>query len=806
MRYGHFEDRQYVITRPDAPVSFTNYLGLEDFVTVISHNAGGYSFYKSPQYGRVTRFRPNGVPKDRPGHYVYVRDDDSGEYWSLSWQPVGGDLSKARYEARHGLSYSRFLCERNGILGSQTLFVPLGDAAELWDVRLENRSGRPRRLSVFGYCEFSYHHIDMDNQNFQMSLYAAGSAYRDGVITHELHYEHESYQFFTSDFEPDGFDALRDSFIGEWNSETNPAAVATGSCSGSQGTTGNQCGALMKRVTLDPGQSAGLLFLLGAGGDAQARAVREKYARPGATDEAMAALSRFWDEKLSVMQIDTPHPEMNLLVNTWTLYQAEINVLFSRFASFIEVGGRTGLGYRDTAQDAMCIPGAEPEACRRRLLQLLRGQTSRGYGLHLFQPEWFEAGHESAFKSPTVVPPFDAKTMIHGIDDVCADDALWLVAAVCEYVRETGDRAFLALSVPFADTGEATVYEHLKRSIDFTASQTGSHGIAKGLRADWNDCLNLGGGESAMVSFLHVWALGHFAELADWLGEHRDAAAYREQREKTIQSCEAVLWDGEWYRRGFTASGRLIGSDQNAEGKVFMESNTWAVLSGTAEPARAAQAMDSVDRYLYTDYGLMLNAPSFTAPDDELGFVGRVYPGVKENGAIFSHPNPWAWAAECVLGRGNRAMKFYDALCPVRQNDILELRRAEPYSYCQFVMGKDHPLHGQANHPWMTGTAGWAYFAVTQYMLGIRADYDCLRVDPCIPSYWEGFSLTRRWRGAEYRITVLNPDGVEKGVVSLIQDGQAVEALRPVPAGSVSVVQAVMGRQSADGVNKGGTP
>lgn len=793
MQYGHFEGREYVITRPDVPASFTNYLGLENFVTVISHNAGGYSFYRTPQYHRITRFRPNGVPKDRPGHYVYVRDDDTGEYWSLSWQPVGGDLTAHHYETRHGLSYSKFKCERGGISGTQTLFVPLGDDCELWDVRLENHSGRARNLSVFGYCEFSYHHIDMDNQNFQMSLYAAGSRYVDGIIEHELHYETDSFQYFTAGFEPDGFDAQRDAFIGIWNSETNPEAVAAGRCSSSQGTTGNPCGALMKRVTLKDGEKTRLLWILGEGGEQNAREARAKYTRDGAVDKAFAALGRWWDKKSAAIRIDTPHPEMNLLINTWTLYQAEINVLFSRFASFIEVGGRTGLGYRDTAQDAMCIPSAEPDGCRRRLLQLLNGQTSQGYGLHLFQPEWFDPEDKDAFRSPTIVPSFDPKTMIHGIEDVCADDALWLVAAVCEYVRETGDKAFCSQVVPFADGGEATVYEHLKRSLDFTASQTGKHGVALGLRADWNDCLNLGGGESAMVSFLHVWALGHFVELARWLGHAEDAERYHTLQEQTIHQCEDVLWDGAWYRRGFTASGRVIGSDQNAEGKVFMESNTWAVVSGTAPPERARSAMDAVDQFLYTDYGLMLNAPSFTAPDDELGFVGRVYPGVKENGAVFSHPNPWAWAAECMLGRGSRAMRFYDALCPAKQNDILDLRRAEPYSYCQFIMGKDHPLQGQANHPWMTGTAGWAYFAVTQYMLGIRPDYDCLRVDPCVPADWKEFSVTRRWRGAEYRIDIRNPKGVEKGVVSMTQDGKAVDTVHPVPENSISFVEVVMG-------------
>jgi len=793
MEYGRFEGKEYVITRPDAPVSFTNYLGVEDFVTVVSHNAGGYSFYKSPQYHRITRFRPNGVPKDRPGHYVYIRDNDTGEFWSVSWQPVGGDVKD--YEARHGLSYSRFLCKRSDIHAEQKLFVPLGDNCELWDVTLDNKSGKTRNLSVYGYCEFSFHHIDIDNQNFQMSLYCAGSSYNDGVVEYDLHYDPDGFLHFASDFTPDGFDSLRDKFIGEWSSETNPEAVVNGKCTSSQGTTSNHCGALMKNITLEPGQSSRLLYILGVGDDKAARSFRSKYSAAGAVDKAFADLGEFWNKKQAVLQVDTPHKEMNDLVNIWTMYQAEINVLFSRFASFIEVGGRTGLGYRDTAQDAMCIVSVDPEKTRWRMMQLLNGQVQAGYGLHLFDPAWFEPKKDEKPipKSPTVIPGFNESTMIHGIEDVCADDALWLVSAVCEYVRETGDKSFCDVLVPFADGGEATVYEHIKRSLDFTQSQLGSHGIALGLRADWNDCLNLGGGESAMVTYLHIWALEHFAQLAAWLGNDEDARTYTKLREDAIRNSEDVLWDGKWYRRGFTSTGRVIGSDENDEGKVFMESNTWAVISGAAPRDRALETMDSVDKWLYTDYGLLLLAPSYTSPDDELGFIGRVYPGVKENAAVFSHPNPWAWVAECMLGRGSRAMKFYDALCPAKQNGIVDLRRAEPYSYCQFVMGKDHPLHGQANHPWMTGTAGWAYFAATQFMLGIRVDYDKITIDPCIPSDWKGFKAVRRWRDAEYQITVENPNGVEKGVASIEQDGIAVDEIKTASAGTTSVIKVTMG-------------
>ena len=468
--------------------------------------------------------------------------------------------------------------------------------------------------------------------------------------------------------------------------------------------------------------------------------------------------------------------------------------MFARFPSFIEVGGRVGLGYRDTAQDAMTIPHSNPAKCRGRIVELLRALTNEGYGLHLFEPRWFEPEQpKPAFKSPTVIPTPDKSQIVHGLKDACADDALWLVSAVVQYIRETGDFAFADETVTYADGGAGTVYEHLQRILDFSARQVGQNGICKGLRADWNDCLNLGGGESAMVSFLHHWALGNFTALARRLGRDGDAARYEAMREQVKEVCERVLWDGKWYIRGITADNRRIGTRTDEQGRVHMESNTWAVLSGVAGQQRGESAMDSVDEYLYTPYGLLLNAPSYTTIDDGIGFVTRVYPGLKENGAIFSHPNPWAWCAEAMLGRGSRAMKFYNALCPALQNDRIEVRQSEPYAYCQFVVGRDHTAFGRARHPFMTGSSGWAYYAATQYILGIRPDFDSLTVDPCVPADWREFTVHRRWRGAVYHIHVTNPHGVEKGVASLTVDGRPVEALPVLPTGTECHVEAVMG-------------
>lgn len=796
MQYGHFDDakREYVIDRVDIPVSWTNYLGVENMCGVVNHTAGGYLFYKSPEYHRITRFRANAVPMDRPGHYVYLRDAESKDYWSVSWQPVGKPLDQAKYTCRHGMSYSVYECDYNKIKASQTLMIPMGDPVELWDVKIKNEDDKARTLDVFGYCELSFHHIMIDNQNYQMSLYCSGSSYEDGVIEYDLFYEEFGYQYFAGNFEPDGFDTVRDTFLGKYHTEDNPAAVEQGECFGSTELGNNHCAALKKQIVLQPGEEIRLVFMLGEGKREVGQKIREKYSDLAKVDGAFEQLREFWNRKFEKLSVNTPNAGMNTMLNTWTLYQSEINVMFSRFASFIEVGGRTGLGYRDTAQDAMCVPHSNPAKCRQRIEELLRGLVSEGYGLHLFSPEWFVPDESvKPFKSPTVIPEPDPDSMVHGLKDACSDDALWLVTSIVEYIRETGDLSFADEVFTYADGGEGTVYEHMKKILDFSGRMVGATGVCKGLRADWNDCLNLGGGESAMVSFLHVWALSHFVELAKKLGRQEDVDTYTEMLNHVKKVCEEQLWDGEWYIRGITKNGRKIGTSEDKEGKVHLESNSWAVLSGAADPERGKKAMDSVDKYLYTPYGILLNAPSFTVPDDDIGFVTRVYPGLKENGSIFSHPNPWAWAAECVLGRGDRAMKFYDALCPYWQNDKIEIRQAEPYTYCQFISGRDHSKFGCAHHPFMTGSAGWAYYSATRYMLGIRPDFDALVIDPCVPADWKHFEVNRVWRGAKYEIEVENPNGVMKGVKELYLDGERVDAIAAQPEGTTHHVKAVMG-------------
>ncbi|WP_279145446.1 GH36-type glycosyl hydrolase domain-containing protein [Photobacterium carnosum] len=801
MKYGYFDNsnKEYVITRPDVPAPWTNYLGTEKFCTVISQNAGGYSFYKSPEYNRVTKFRPNAT-FDRPGHYVYLRDDATGDYWSISWQPVAKSLDEAKYEVRHGLSYSKFACEYNGISAQKTLFVPIGEDAEIWDVVLKNTTDEVRTISAFSFVEFSFSHIQSDNQNHQMSLYSAGTSYQNGVIEYDLYYNtntKEGYYYLASSFDPDSYDGQRDTFIGAYRDESNPIAVENGRCSNHVQTCYNHCGSLHKQFTLQPGEEVRFNYILGIGKN-EGQRLRQKYQDNAVVDAAFAEIKHHWESRCNKFKVTSPNEGLDTMINTWTLYQAETCVVWSRFASFIEVGGRTGLGYRDTAQDAISVPHSNPAMTRKRLVDLLRGQVKAGYGLHLFDPDWFdpEMADVKPSKSPTVVPTPSDADKIHGIDDTCSDDHLWLVPTICKYVTETGEESFLDEVIPFADGGDATVYDHMKAALNFSAKYVGQTGICKGLRADWNDCLNLGGGESAMVSFLHFWALQEFIQLAKYQGKTTDIEKYTEMEANVREACETHLWDDEggWYIRGLTKNGDKIGTAQQTEGRIHLESNTLAVLSGMASQDRGEQAMDAVDENLYSEFGLHLNAPSFSTPNDDIGFVTRVYQGVKENGAIFSHPNPWAWVAEAKLGRGDRAMKFYDALNPYNQNDMIETRLAEPYSYVQFIMGRDHQDHGRANHPWLTGTSGWAYFAVTNFILGIQTGFDGLTINPCIPTEWPGFEVTREWRGATYHINVTNPDHISKGIKSIMINGQSVEgAIVPQAEGSVNTVTVVMG-------------
>ena len=803
-RFGYFDDdnREYVITDPKTPWPWINYLGNEDFFSLISNTAGGYSFYKDAKFRRITRYRYNSVPMDNGGRYFYI--NEGGNVWSPTWKPCKTALDS--YECRHGMSYTRITGAKDGIEASLLFFVPLKTWGEVQKLTLRNTSAKVRKLKLFSFAEWCLWNAATDMENFQRN-FSTGEVEVDGsVIYHKTEYKERRnhYAFYSVNTPVDGFDTDRETFVGLYNEFADPERVVEGRPGNSIAHGWSPIASHYLEVELQPGESRDFIFLLGYVENKQeakfeereeslheafkqsvpsspiinkvkAKAMISAFDTTAKVDAAFAELKAYWDRLLDIYVVKTDEEKLDRMVNIWNQYQCMITFNMSRSASFFESGIGRGMGFRDSNQDLVGFVHQIPERARERIIDIASTQFPDGGCYHQYQPLTKRGNND--------------------IGGGFNDDPMWLIFGTVAYIKESGDFSILDEPVPFdnKEGSEVSLFEHLRVSFNHVIENLGPHMLPLIGRADWNDCLNLGGGESAMVSFLHHWALQNFIALAEQLGEMKDAAEYAKIAEHVKEVSESVLWDGKWYIRGITAGNRKIGTQADTEGRVHMESNTWAVLSGVADHEHGISAMDSVDEYLYTPYGLMLNAPCFTTPDDSIGFVTRVYPGLKENGAVFSHPNPWAWCAEAILGRGSRAMKFYNALCPALQNDIIEVRQSEPYSYCQFVVGKDHTAYGRARHPFMTGSSGWAYFAATQYMLGIRPDFDGITVDPCIPADWKEFSVSRKWRGAEYHIHVTNPDAVEKGVKSITMNGRQVRKLPVLPVGTVCDVEVVMG-------------
>ncbi len=765
MRYGYFDDAraEYVIERPDTPMSWINYLGTADYCGIVSNNASGYGFYKSAKTGRLLRFRFNSIPMDRPGRYVYIRDNACGDFWSATWQPVAKPLDRFRTVCRHGLGYTTFESEYAGIGTRYRVFVPIDRPFEVWEVEVENRCGRERDLSLFTYAEWCFWRMDQDLSNFQYILYTCRMGYADGVIDYTLRWPggDEDKGFMASVLPVESFDTDREVFIGAYRDEGRPIAVERGSCAGSIAIGGNACGALQTRFTLGPGERRRAVFVVGVGDARTAgRAARERYADHAKVVEDFERVQEYWRERLGKFGCSTPSPLVNTMANVWNQYQCHTTFNWSRSASFNEAGGRDGLGYRDTNQDTLGVVHAIPHLVRAKLVDLLKGQLAEGYAMHGVQPLTWKQG-------PHNVPEPGR---------IYSDDHLWLLVSVPAYIRETGDFGFLEERVPFADEGEASVYEHLRRALEFSRARRGPHGLLLGLAADWNDCINLRGkGESIWTTFLYHRALGEFIELAKRVGRGADVARYEEYRSEIKASLDAHAWDGEWFLRGYLDSGRKLGGRESDQAKIFINTQTWAVISGAAGPEEGRMAMDSLAKHLATEHGVVKNWPAYRVTDTEVGAITSFPPGLKENAAIFCHTNAWAVIAECLLGRGDRAFALYLSFLPAAKNDLAELYTMEPYVYAQFITGKEHPYHfGRARNSWLTGTASWSFVAVSQYILGVRPEYDGLVIDPCIPSDWDGYEVTRVYRGKTFRIKVSNPRRAGHGLTELKVNGQLV--------------------------------
>jgi cellobiose phosphorylase len=778
MQYGHFDDsaKEYVITRPDTPQSWSNYLGSTEYGAIITNNAGGYGFYQSGARGRFLRLRFNNVPLDQPGRYFYLRDNASGDYWSASWQPVGKPLDQYQSTCRHGTAYTVITSRYAGIASEATYFVPLGQNFEYWRLKVTNESDQPRELSAFSFCEFTNQwNTQQDQVNLQYSLFIVRGELTDDKLLRIAIQDNltpESEAFFKHDLAMhswmgmagsaiDGFDSSREAFLGPYRGYHNPLAVEQGRCDGSRVYGDNACGSLQTNLTLQPGESREVLILLGIG---DARTVgKSTFAEFGSLVRAEAELQKLkehWHAKLGSLTVNTPDEELNHTLNVWGLYNCLITFAWSRAASLVYNGERDGLGFRDSVQDILGVLAAIPEEARQRLELMLTGQVANGGAMPIVQAFGHKPGSET--------PPAN--------EEYRSDDCLWFFNAVPAYVGETGDFDFYNKILPYADHGEATVFGHLRRALEFNLERTGKHGLPCGLSADWNDCLRLGYyGESLFVAFQVRLGLTVYAEIAERLHQPAEADWALSQREKLDAAIQAIAWDGDWFIWAIGQDGTVYGTKDYTEGQVYLNTQVWSVLSEAATPEQAARSMDTVHKQLATPYGLMLSAPPFVKTPIDVMRAVVFNPGIKENAGIFNHTQGWGIMAECLLGHGERAYEYLRASMPAAYNTKAEVRQCEPYVQAQTTYSTYSPRAGNTRTAWLTGAAAWSYYSATQYILGIRPEADGLRLGPCIPSAWDGFSATRQFRGQTLRITVHNPEHVCKGVIKMTVDGNPIE-------------------------------
>jgi len=767
MTYGYFDDarREYVITRPDTPQPWINYLGVNEYCALISNTAGGYSFHRDPRERRILRYRYNNVPADRPGRYIYLRDEASGDYWSGSWQPVLKPLEKYSYECRHGLSYTQIRSAYAGIATETTYLVPLGENLEIWRMRITNRSKKTRALSLFTYVEFCLWDAVNDMTDFQYNLNIGQTRWDANAIYHVTnHHAHQPcFAWFWSSRKVSSYDGERQAFVGPYRSESNPLAVERGRCSGKLAVGWAPFAGLQVPLSLAPGAQEEVVFVLGCGETlGEERPFMKKYKRPGAVDAELARLRAYWDDCLGRYVARTPDAAVNSMVNVWNQYQCRTTFNWSRSASYYESGIGRGMGFRDSNQDVLGFVHQIPGLARQRLIDIAGTQFAEGRAFHQYSP-LTKRGNGEGF----------------------GDDHLWLIIAVAQYAKETGDLGLLDEMVPYNDGSTGTMYEHLARALKYTGGTPGWHDLPLIGKADWNDCLNLEGpngkAASVMIAEMYVMAASLLAELAAHHGRPAEGDKYRRLGDEMARRINDTAWDGAWYLRAFDDAGSPVGTAATDEGKIWLETQAWAVLAGVADSRRAAACMGSVKKHLATKYGIVLFTPGYTRYHPELGYVSVFPPGLKENAAIFCHTNPWAMIAETMRGDGAAAFAYYKAILPSASNARADLRYTEPYVYAQMIAGRDHKDFGQAKNSWLTGTASWNFVAISQYILGVRPELDGLRVDPCIPPAWKGFTVDRVFRGDTFSIAVRNPRHVSRGVTRMTVDGKPVQGnLLPV--------------------------
>ena len=778
MNYGHFDlkNKEYVITNPATPAPWANYLGSPEYGAIISNNAGGYSFVKSGANGRVIRYRFNSVAVDQPGRYVYIKDNETGEYWSGSWAPVCKPLEDYKSECRHGTAYTVITSEYKKIKSEVTYYVPKDATYEVWAAKITNNDTKPRKLSVTGYCEFvNDPNYEQDQVNLQYTLFITRTYFKKNYI-HQM--QNEVYNSKTGRFlglagaKADAFCGDRDAFVGSYRSYANPKGIEEG-LKGSLNYNTNSCGALQSDIVLQPGESKVLTYVLGGPKtDDEITSIISKYEKAGTVEKEVEELKNYWHEKLDNFQVETPDEDFNNMINVWNAYNCFITFIWSRAASFQYCGLRNGFGYRDTVQDIQGVIHLAPEMAKKQIVFMLSAQVTNGAGLPLVKYT-HNAGHEN---HPDENDENTAYAKETGHPSYRADDALWLFPTVYKYISESGDIAFLDEEISYANDGEkGTVYDHLKRAVMFSMNHLGNHGMPAGLHADWNDCLRLGKkGESTFVAFQLVYAVKILRQYA----EKKNDAEYIKYLDEVKQKLDEILaacWNEDRWIRGYKEDGTVIGQRTDSEANMWLNPQSWSVISGFASEAQAKLAMDSVERELNTPYGAMVMYPPYV----EHGFDGALMQCfnkcTKENAGIFSQPQGWLILAESLLGHGNRAYKYWKEASPATYNDNAEHRCLEPYVYGQFVEGKDSPFAGRAHVHWLTGTASTVMVGTVEGILGMRPNADGLNINPSISSEWNGLKIRKSFRGKKLDITVDNSAHVESGVKELFLNGEKLE-------------------------------
>ena len=776
MKYGYFDDekKEYVITSPDTPKSWSNYLGNTRYGAIITNNAGGYSFFRSSVQGRFLRLKFNTVPVDQPGRYIYLHDCNSKDFWSASWQPVGKPLDTYKSECRHGSAYTRITSEYSDIKSETLYFVPLGKDFELWNVKVTNNGKTPRKLRAFTYVEFASNWNMYDDQNnLQYTQYIIKTAYADGFVDHgsNLAIPPDPDNFQNKDqgrhsfigivgMPVTGFDSDRDRFIGNYHTYANPIVVEQGECLNSLTEGDNGCGTLQVDIDLAPGESKVFTVVLGTG----AAAKEGKEAAATVSDQEkveteFAKLVEYWHKRIEGLTAHTPDPEFNSMINMWNPFNNLITYAWSRAASLIYSGERDGMGFRDTVQDMLGIMHNIPGEAIERLELMLTGQNANGGAMPVVKP----FAHKPGAEPPTPENEFRS------------DDCMWLFNSVPAYVKESGDLAYYDKVVPYSDKGEGTVLQHLRKAIEFNLQRCGEHHLPCGLRADWNDCLVLGQkGETLFVAMQLRYALTVYIDICTRLKRSSEIEWAQKELQTLTQNIEKYAWDGQWYIRAYKDDGYKFGSKESEEGKIFLNPQSWAVISGQATGEKAETVMKSVAKYLASPYGLLICDPPYEKTESSVIKAPLFNKGMKENGSIFQHTQSWGVMAEAILGHGDTAYAYYKAFLPAAYNDRAEIRQIEPYVYAQSTCSRYSMREGQSRCPWLSGTASWAYYAAAQYILGIQPDYDGLRVDPCVPSSWDKFDITRRFRGKTINIHVENPKKVQKGVKEMRLNGKPV--------------------------------